>query len=490
MQIAPLNIIGVMTGNSLDGADLVLTQYSADGIQKDLITHSLSTPPALRENLVWFRQVINDERGDVAAVVAKYPANTTSNSFQIASDAYVEFVAQAVNQLVSKAMSKGFSVDLIGFHGQTCAHCPPSIAKSKDPNLLYTVQIGDGQKLADLTGITVIYDFRSDDLMNFGEAAPFAPIHHQHLAEQTRKVGQFPIAFCNAGNTGNITVISEPLINKTLSSGDIVVQGWDTGPFNNFPDKLMQLEKQADCDRDGLFGRAGKVQLGLLNKLFNQAVLTKEGENFLLKSPPRSSDPEWYKIIPELTDSTICFEDRIRTAEYFSAYIFFYTLKFISADLRMPAHFAVCGGGWKNPVSFDAFNGLISGDFIHNPVLAEHLDLFEKISKRIVSENKNKTNCAPSEYYGFDGTAMEARIFSDAAMCRLRGEAFSLPSTTGVSKPTVAGIIRFPQKDRTRASKGVLAYLDSKQSWDLTVDDPAKFDSRWSRASAGWHRRI
>jgi anhydro-N-acetylmuramic acid kinase len=479
-----LNIIGIMTGNSLDAADLVLTKFAEDGTQTDLLTHSLKSPEKLKDLLRWVRTEINEAKGDVALVASKY--QTGEMNFQNICDEYINFIAEAVNELVHKAKEKDASlkIDLIGFHGQTCSHCPPSIAKTKDKNALYTVQIGDGQKLADLTGISVIYDFRSDDLMNLGEAAPLAPIHHQHLAEQTRKKGQFPIAFCNAGNTGNITIITEDKMTKELQ-----VRGWDTGPFNNFPDKLMHAEKSKDCDENGDYGKLGKVNLELLSKLFHNSVLTKEGENFLLKTPPRSSDPEWYKIIPELTSSSVSFEDRLRTAEYFSAYIYYHTLSFIDNNLLMPCHFAVCGGGWKNPISYDHFKGLVAGDFINNPVLAEHQELFSSINNRM-KQSSNSISCDFSEAYGFDGTAMEARIFADAAFCRLKGEPFSLPSTTGATKPTVAGIIRYPNKDINKASSNISDMIKKYNSENLTLEKPEVFDSRWSRASAGWSNKI
>jgi anhydro-N-acetylmuramic acid kinase len=329
-----------------------------------------------------------------------------------------------------------------------------------------------------------VYDFRSDDLMNLGEAAPLAPVHHQHLARQTRNNGHFPIAFCNAGNTGNITIITERLATKELC-----VQGWDTGPFNNFPDKLMQGEKGQECDIDGTWGKRGSVRPDILSKLFHESVLTKEGENFLVRPPPRSSDPQWYQLIPALIDTNVPFEDRLRTAEYFSSYIFFFSLGFVGSDLKMPAHFALCGGGWNNPISCEGFRALLAGDFADSPVLPEHTELFTKIQTRMVSENSCAAHCAPSDFYGFDGGAMEARIFADAARCRLIGEPFSLPSTTGVSKPTVAGIIRIPQKNKGLLSKAVIALLDAHQSWDLTLDNPSRFDGRWSRASAGWTTR-
>lgn len=482
-----LNVIGIMTGNSLDGVDLVLTQFNDDGSQSDLISHSLRTPDQLKADLIWIRNEINQAKGDLTIVSNKF-SESSDKSLNKVCDDYIYFIATAVNELLTQIRLKDpkIGVDLIGFHGQTCAHSPPSIAKTKDPASLYTVQIGDGQKLADLSGITVIYDFRSDDLMNLGEAAPLAPLHHQHLAEQTRKKGQFPIAFCNAGNTGNITIISED-----KHTNELHVRGWDTGPFNNFPDKLMQLEKSMACDELGAFGKKGDVKVELLDKLFKFSVLNNANENFLLKVPPRSSDPEWYKIIPELAaSSSYSFEDRIRTAEYFSAYIYFHTLGFVSDNLKMPNHFAVCGGGWKNPISYNHFKGLLAGDFINNPVLPYHLELFTYILQRLKAENGANPNCDFSEFYGFDGTSMEARIFADAAYCRLKGDPYTLPSTTGVNKPTVAGIIRFPNKDQKRASKNVSDMLMKYHSEKLTFDKPELFDSRWSRASAGWHTKI
>jgi len=479
-----VTVIGIMTGNSLDAADLVATRFDDNGDQADLATHTSPLPAALKEELTWVRSVVSDRRGDTSQVASLRNESLKTTVAEV-SDRYVRFIAHAVQELVAKVskLHPGTQIDLLGFHGQTCAHMPPSIAKSKDPSAVYTVQLGNGQQLADLTGITVVYDFRSDDIMNLGEGAPLAPIHHAHLAAQTRKRGHFPIAFCNAGNTGNITIITEE-----RTSGALEVRGWDTGPFNNFPDKLAQREKGLACDVDGTFGERGSVDLSLLGALFHTSALTKEGENFLLRPPPRSSDPEWYTIIPQLTDQAIPFETRIRTAEYFSAYIFFHTLSFIPPELRMPKHFAVCGGGWRNPVPLAHFQGLLSGDFANNPVLPEHSALFSEILARLRSDASGSPSCRPSGEYGFDGTAMEARIFADAAVCRLKGEPFSLPSTTGVSRPTVAGLIRYPKSDRTNASHAVRSMIDSHSSVDLTSDLPGASDPCWNRATAGWSK--
>jgi len=528
--------IGAMTGNSLDGVDVVLTRFGKDGSITDLKSHSVVSPAQLTERLRTVREVINTAGGDMNEAVRRLDklagggveeagvrldelsvedeGRAAHCRFDDVQNQYIRFVAGAIQELIALAkadakLSADYdlnNIDLIGFHGQTCAHFPPSIARTADPNVTYTVQIGDGQALADLTGIPVVYDFRSDDLMHGGEAAPLAPVHHQHLAERLRKQGRFPIAFCNAGNTGNFTIIS-----GTAGSGaqgqppaaQVSVLGWDAGPFNNYPDRLVQLERGEECDRDGKFGSKGKVNIALLERLFDTAVITQDGRNYLLEPPPKSSDPQWYRLIPELTGEASCggeklsFEDRLRTAEYFSAYIYVHALSMVPEHLPMPRYFALCGGGWKNPVVKDHFAGLLLGDFENNPVLERHRDSFAKLLQRLAASNEQAGTAedravvvAMADEFGFDGTAMEARIFADAAVSRIRGQAFTRPSTTGVERDTVCGIIRFPGGTPDGGSANLRGWLDEFKSQDATVDRPEVFDGRWSRASAGWNARL
>jgi anhydro-N-acetylmuramic acid kinase len=526
--------IGAMTGNSLDGVDVVLTRFGKDGSITDLKSHSVASPAQLTERLRTVREVINTAGGDMEEAVRRLDklaggaeeqtitrheqrAEADNGSadhcnFNDVQNQYIRFVAGAINELIAlaKADAKLSSeydldcIDLIGFHGQTCAHFPPSIARTSDPNVTYTVQIGDGQALADLTGIPVVYDFRSDDLMHGGEGAPLAPVHHQHLAEQLRKQGRFPIAFCNAGNTGNFTIISCTAgsgVHGQGSEAQVSVLGWDAGPFNNYPDRLVQLEQGEECDRDGKFGSKGRVNIALLERLFDSAVITQDGRNYLLEPPPKSSDPQWYRLIPELTGEASCagerisFEDRLRTAEYFSAYIYVHALTMVPEHLSMPRYFALCGGGWKNPVAREHFAGLLRGDFANNPVLECHKESFEKLLERLAAPPEqtgegNASVVAMADDFGFDGTAMEARIFADAAVSRVIGQAFTRPSTTGVERDTVCGIIRFPGGKLDSASANLRGWLEEFNSRDATVDRPDVFDGRWSRASAGWHARF
>lgn len=433
--------IGIMTGNSLDAVDAVLTEFHNDTMH-DICGHSKPIPNTLGNQFRQLKFLLSHNNCDIESI-SKDP----EFNFQKLHDEYISLVAQTVNELLQTNNIPAKDIDIIGFHGQTCAHRPPSIAQSKDPSQIYTLQIGSGQMLADLTGIPVAFDFRSDDLMNLGEAAPLAPIHNRHITQDLQKKDIFPVAFCNGGNTGNIAIISKDKI-----TGSETVMGWDVGPFNHFIDMLMRDEKNIPCDLDGQTGKLGKINYRLLRSLFENAVQTSQGENFITMVPPKSSDPGWYKPIPEITDSSICFEDRVRTTEFFSAYIFAYNISLIPEHLDTPKYFLVFGGGWQNPIVFNDFKNLLAGKV---EVLPEHQEVFNKIfTPTPVIEW--------SDVYGYNGKYMEARIFADMAKCKLTGEPFSFPETTGCLKPTVGGIIAKPK---------------------------GKNKQLWSRAAPGWHKK-
>jgi len=486
--------IGIMTGNSIDGIDLVLTYFNQDGVIRDLCSHHLPFNKSMYTAIRALQKTVAHEKGNMDEVVLSFKTfyNNQTINFETLHDQYISIIAKAVQQLIEKAKKNKAlhlefdldQIDVIGFHGQTCDHCPPSRVGGKYNDKIYTIQIGNGQQLANLTGITVIYDFRSDDLMSGGEAAPLAPIHNQHLAETAKKMGKFPLMFCNAGNTGNITLITVCKENKNP-----ITLGWDAGPFNHYPDQLMRANKNESCDWGGSLGAKGKINIELLEALFNHSVKMESGNNYLLQKPPKSGDPNYYQNLPLLDHNSIAFEDKLRTCEYFSAYVFFHSLNFIPSDLQFPTNFALFGGGWNNPITLQHFKGLLSGNWDDNPVLEEHNLVFQTILERLHSKGVEIV-VEPSNSFGFDGTVMEARIFADMAKCRITGEPFSTPSTTGVNKSCVGGLIRYPHGNPNKATSNCNDWLQFYNSKHLTIDHPTKFDSRWSRASAGWHDQL
>lgn len=471
----------------MDAVDLVLTRFAADGSMQDLLTHSEAFPQALAQQIRELRSALDDSNGSIGLAETAFNKSVGgTHALSQLHDNYLECVSEGVEALLRKAQSlnivnsKG-EIDIVGFHGQTCGHCPPSIARKKSTTP-YTIQLGDGQKLADRIGITVAYDFRSDDIMAGGEGAPLAPVHHQHLAEDTKKRGYFPIAFVNGGNTANLSVIS-----CESNSGASRVMGWDAGPFNHFPDMLARQEGNATHDKNGAIGAQGKVNTALLRLLFDGAAITSDGRNFFTLPPPKSSDPQWYRFPPELAGQApvggepLGLPDRMRTAEYLAAYAVMFSLTLLPDQLVLPKHFGLCGGGWENPVIAEHFRGLLHGRFDLNPVLPEHQAAFRRVSDVL----KGSVQCRPSLDYGFDGGAMEARIFADAAVCLVKGIPFTLPSTTGVQAPCVCGVLRYPDGDMHRASAALQQVIAASRR-DPSQSSHRFIDTRFNRAIPGW----
>ncbi len=428
-----MKFIGIMTGNSLDAIDCVLTEFDNDKIH-DICGHSAEIPPLIANDFRTLKQKLSQNGGDICSFY-----NTETKFFTNLHNTYIELVAQTVKELLKKANIQSSDIKAIGFHGQTCFHFPPSIAgTNQEPS---TVQIGSGQMLANLTNIPVVFDFRSADIMNGGEGAPLAPVHNFHLTTSLKAQKIFPLAFCNGGNTGNITLISED-----INTQEPQIMGWDTGPFNHFIDYLARTEQNTPCDKDGHLGKQGNINLNLLDALFQKSAITSQGANFIKRSPPKSSDPAWYKIIPELISSDIPFYDRIRTAERFSAYAFAYNLSLIPFNLRIPQNFLLFGGGWNNPIVKNDFIGLVRGQI---PPLAKHINIFKKIiNPNAIIES--------SDQYNLSGKYMEARIFADMAYCYFTKQPFSTPSTTGCKSPTIGGVLTTPQGN-------------NKQLWSLAA---------------------
>lgn len=480
-QKESLKIMGAMTGNSLDGCDAVLAEFLPDGTIKDIASAWIENPDSLKSKLRHLRHYINQSDGNMESVVKsyRYQENGEDLTFDDINNDYLDIVVRCFETVIQKSGLSHSEIDAVALHGQTCAHLPPSIAGVD--NKAYTVQIGDGQELANRLGITTIYDFRSDDVMNGGEGAPLTPMHNEHLAEHTKRLGKFPIAFCNGGNSGNVA-----LITVDTRDGKQITIGWDTGPFNNYIDKLIQFETGESYDKDAAISKIGKVNLSLLIELFEKAVVNKNGENYLLTAPPKSSDPQWYLMIDALKDPNIPFEDRIRTAAYFSAYIFVHSLSLTPSYLQMPKYFAVFGGGWKNTVVLDHFKGLLSGDFENNPVLDQHKDIFKNVINRIGKNPQVEWSSA----YGIDPVMMEGRLWADMGRCRLIGRPFTRPSITNVKQDTVAGLVRFPHRDATKATPTIQRLIKQKDFFNWTLDQPNSFDGRWSRASSGWWDKI
>jgi anhydro-N-acetylmuramic acid kinase len=323
------------------------------------------------------------------------------------------------------------TIDAIGFHGKTLDHNPPSKAKI-DGTQPYTLQIGSGQMLADLTSIPVVYDFRSDPLMSGFDGAPLVPPHNAHIAA-TEGDG----FYYNGGNTSNFALIA----NQTAQIAA------DAGPFNEYIDNYIRLHTDFSFDKDGIFGKKGTLNPEFLQVLFNI------GREYYQTPLPKSGDPAYYhkqEVFDYASAQNIGFENTVHTFEYFSAYIAVQALTLIPEHIPLSDQFILFGGGWKNPIVKQSFEKLLRGEAY---ILPEHQTAFEKLRHRL-GANISVRHSSFGDY-------MEARLFADLARYKLENKAWEIPEIVQAGKTVICGRIASPQKpsntyDDTinRAAKG------------------------------------
>ena len=419
-------IIGNMTGNSMDAIDLVLTEFDGNVIH-DICSYSKPYSAKMQQNIESLR----------TNVFNKTPAEITAlPDFRKIHDEYIHGIAACINAMCKKYKIDKQTIDAIGFHGKTLDHNPPSKAKVEGA-MPYTLQIGSGKMLADLTGIPVVYDFRSDFIMNGFDGAPLVAPHNAHISE-TEGDG----CYYNGGNTSNFALV---LNGKAVLSAD-------AGPFNEYTDNFVRTHTTKAFDVDALFGRKGKLNKALLQKMFDL------GRTYYEMSLPKSGDPAYYhkeKVFEYVSNNSISFEDAVHTFEYFAAYIAAQALTLVPREISLPSHMILFGGGWKNPIVRQSFEELLCGTGF---VLPEHEQAFAALNARFLQ--------APQLNLSGLGEYMEARLFADLARYKLENMAWEVPEVITAEKKIVCGCIAYPEKKRNayddcicRAAKGWQTHL-------------------------------
>lgn len=405
-------IIGNMTGNSMDAIDLVLTEFDNNKMT-DICSYSCPYSKDMQQKMAHLREsVYNKTKKEILAL---------PNFEQVHND-YISQIAECVKEMLAQNHMDKNTIDAIGFHGKTLDHNPPS--KSNQP---YTLQIGSGQMLANLTGIPTVYDFRSDYIMNGLEGAPLVPPHNAHIALSEGDGWYF-----NGGNTSNFALIK---------NGKAIL-GSDAGPFNEYTDAYIREHTSLMFDDNGGIGKQGKIIPEFLQKLFDF------GRTFYETALPKSGDPAYYKqaeIFEYLNTCSYSLADIIRTFEYFAAYLAIYTLTLVNETMDIDHRFILFGGGWKNPIVRASFEDILNG---RGFILAEHKQQFDNFIARL----KNSPQIKNSSF----GDFMEARLMADMAYYKLENKVWELPEHHNI----VSGIIAKPQQSSVyndqinRAAKG------------------------------------
>lgn len=375
--------LGLMSGTSLDGVDAALLKTDGESILEfgpsaEMPYHEGAANWAMEVTRNWslYRQRV---RGDDMAVELLNAENEVIRNHAAA----VAGVLTRPKYLVQPPLP-----DVIGFHGQTVAHSPANG---------WTWQIGDGGALARALNCTVVWDFRTADVMAGGEGAPLAPFFHFALA---RHIGATePVVFLNIGGVANVTWV-DPSKSSPEEEGALVA--FDTGPGNALLNDWMDRRTGKPLDRDGKAAAAGRVDPARLK--LNSASA------YLNRKPPKSLDRNEFEAMLKVVDGL--------SAEDGAATLTALTVECIADSLRhmpsRPSRWLVCGGGRKNRT------------------------MMRMLSERL--EGKVET----VEAAGLDGDMIEAQAFAFLAVRVLYGLPTSAPGTTGCREPVVGGQIARP----------------------------------------------
>ena len=289
--------IGIMSGTSMDGIDVVYCQINKEECK---LLHSIEYP---------FPSDLKDELLDMINGHANLPkvGNIHIKLGNIFSD--------SVNHLIESFDIDPKSVMAIGSHGQTLWHEP----NGDHP---FSMQLGDPSTISTRTRIKVVADFRSKDVALGGQGAPLAPAFHRFLFGQENQ----SISVVNIGGMANITVLDNPLL------------GYDTGCGNVLMDIWVQKHKGEKYDKDGAWARSGKVDYTLLDQMLEEPYF----HQLFPKSTGREKfNEDWLKSF--LKDITITAQDVQRTLLELTAVSISNEVLRFNKDILV-----LCGGGAKN----------------------------------------------------------------------------------------------------------------------------------------------
>ncbi|MEQ8313489.1 MAG: anhydro-N-acetylmuramic acid kinase [Gammaproteobacteria bacterium] len=360
----PSHYIGLISGTSVDGIDCVLVDFKND--QPALIdTHSHPFPDSLRSRILKLCEgegFTLSELGQTHIELGK-------------------LFAEATLALIKQAGVTKDQIHGIGSHGQTIWHEPTGA----NP---FTMQVGDPNTIAQLTGITTVADMRGRDMAAGGQGAPLAPLLHREVFA-TPTVDR---AIVNIGGISNITILPR--------SGPCLA--FDTGPGNVLMDYWVNKHQQTPFDRDGAWAASGQFRFELLNLLLQEPYFEQE--------PPKSTGRELFNG-PWL-ESRLQELGQDLNPEDVQATLLMFTAMTLIRDLgnhTAPQEVYVCGGG------------------AHNKALMHEIGNIADFSVGTTNE------------LGIDPDWVEAMAFAWMAKETLAGNEIDTTLITGATSPVILG---------------------------------------------------
>lgn len=295
-------VIGLMSGSSLDGLDIVFVEFQENAGQWSF---SIIASDCYAYNDEWKEKL-------------KQAPGLNALDYQLLHSAYGHYLAQEVNRFI-EVNGLQYKVALIASHGHTSFHYPGQ---------KMTAQLGDGAALAAGTGLPVVSDLRAMDIAFGGQGAPIVPIGEKYLFPDYNM-------FLNIGGIANISFRSED---------DYI--GFDISPANRVLNSLA-AKVGKDFDANGEMASMGNIHEDLLNKL--------NSLEYYQKAPPKSLDNGFGadEVYPLIRSFALTHNDSLRT---YVEHIVIQIKNAITAHRKLPtanSKLLITGGG--------AFNNFLFG---------------------------------------------------------------------------------------------------------------------------------
>lgn len=257
-------IIGLMSGTSLDGLDVALCRLQGQGVGTRLELEQFTTVPYPPEVHQRIREVFAREQVSLEHLTLLH--------------AWLgRLHAQMVNDCLFDWRIASPAIDLIASHGQTVYHAPQHQHQHPDFPFNATLQLGDGDHIAVLTGIITLSDFRQKHIAADGEGAPLAAYGDYLLLSSPEEER----LLLNLGGIANFTYLP-----RTGQNAHTVFST-DTGPGNTLLDATVRTHFPALAyDADGRLAAAGQVHEGLLAALL--------AHPFFAAPLPKTTGPELF----------------------------------------------------------------------------------------------------------------------------------------------------------------------------------------------------
>lgn len=306
--------LGIMSGTSLDGIDVVALEESA-GEFRTIGRSSRPFTPDLRRRLL-----------ELASSKCSVPELDAAG--RAAADLASQY-ALAVEDCLSAHGIPRSRVAAVGCHGQTVRHRPQEG---------FTIQLNNPALLAELVRIDVVADFRSRDVAAGGQGAPLVPVFHEKIFASRSE----DRAVLNIGGIANLSLLAS----------DGPISGFDSGPGNMLMDALVQDRLGIPYDECGRIAASGRVDAALLEAALRDPY-------FSLPTPKSTGreyfSREWLEALAGGSDVRL--EDLAATlAELTAASI----VDALAASLPSARRLIVCGGGALNPYLMGRISHLAS----------------------------------------------------------------------------------------------------------------------------------